>query len=333
MSPLLAELIVAKKREPKKSSLRIVQLQESAAYWAENVLDGTCAGLAIVGPGGLGKTHVVESLLAKRRIETEHIGKNSHITPLALYQTLYEHRNREVILLDDIEHVYKQEVSVGILRSALWGKKVAGGRRRRVVTYTTSKEISVPDRFEYSGGIILIGNKIPRQDDPIVEALLTRIPTIEFSIAPSDIYEFMRSVIVDRTGYAIYDGKKGRDVRIPRNQCLRVIEELKNRRVTDLRKLEHALIAWRDFKEQPARLKRELDNIARKTPAQAVHSQPPKEQAKAIFLELVQDVSMAENEKADLFSERTRGLRPGQETGYNRATYFRWKAKWVQGSF
>ena len=105
------------------------------------------------------------------------------------------------------------------------------------------------------------------------------------------------------------------------------------RRVTDLRKLEHALIAWRDFRRQPARLKRELDNIARRTVAQSLSSRPPKEKAREIFLELVQDNTLPENTKAEFFSERTRGLRPGQESGYNRATYFRWKQKWSGGQF
>jgi len=324
---------VGKKPTQKKGALRIVELQESAAYWAEKVLDGTCSGLAIVGPGGLGKTHTVELLLAERGIETEHIGKNSHITPLALYQTLFEHRNERVILLDDIEHVYKQEVSVGILRSALWGKRVAGRGQKRVVTYSTSKEISVPERFEYRGGIILIGNKIPRQDDPIVEALLTRIPCVEFSVSPSDVYAFMRQVMVGRSGYSIHDGKLGRDVRIPRSQCEEVIDELESRRVTDLRKLEHALIAWRDFRHHRTRLRRELDNIARRTVAQSLSSRPPKEKAREIFLEVVQDNTLTETSKAKLFSERTRGLRPGQDSGYNRATYFRWKQKWSEGAF
>lgn len=62
---------MGKKPTQKKGALRIVELQESAAYWAEKVLDGTCSGLAIVGPGGLGKTHTVELLLAERGIETE----------------------------------------------------------------------------------------------------------------------------------------------------------------------------------------------------------------------------------------------------------------------
>ena len=45
------------------------------------------------------------------------------------------------------------------------------------------------------------------------------------------------------------------------------------------------------------------------------------------------DNTLPENTKAEFFSERTRGLRPGQKSGYNRATYFRWKQKWSGGQF
>ncbi len=304
-------------------SLKIVQLQESAAYWTKKVLEGTCSGLAIVGPGGLGKTYAVEKYLQKKKIDYSEKGKNSHTTPLALYQTLYEFREKSLLILDDIEHIYKQEVSVGILRSALWGSKLPSGRMRRFVTYSTSREIKVPDRFEYNGGIIIIGNKIPRKDDPIVDALLTRIPLVEFVIEPEDIYEFMRRVMVKREGYAIYDGLRDRQVKIPRKDCEKVIEE---RHITDLRKLEFALIAWKDFKNKPERFNRELDNIAYTSSEKALES--PKSRAYEIFLEMIKDSSLSENDKATLFEERTRGLRPGRTGGYNRATFFRWKAKY-----
>lgn len=314
----------------KKPENRIVELQQSAAYWAEKVLEGTCSGLAIVGPGGVGKTFAVEKLLEKRGINYEERGKNSHITPLALYQTLYSHREEALLLLDDIEHIYKQEVSVGLLRSALWGKKLPNGRRKRVVTYSTSKDIKVPDRFEYKGGIVIIGNRIPRREDPIVEALLTRIPCVEFFITPRDVYDFMRSIMVTRHGYAVWDGKKGHEVVIPRRECERVIDELETRQVTDLRKLEHALIAWTDFKRKPERLKRELDNLALgAAPNKATSS--AREQARAIFLEIAGMNSMQENDKAKLFEERTRGLRPGRDEGFDSSTYFRWKQRLAAG--
>jgi hypothetical protein len=101
---------------------------------------------------------------------------------------------------------------------------------------------------------------------------------------------------------------------------------------TDLRKLEHALIAWVDFKRKPDRLNRELDNIAHSAARlERTVRESPRQQARAIFLQIVKDNTIAEKDKAKLFEERTRELRPGRDGGYNRATYFRWKQKWGAG--
>ena len=249
---------------------------------------------------------------------------------LALYHTLYEHRNEQVLLLDDIEHIYKQDVSVGLLRSALWGRKLPSGRRRRMVTYSTSRDLDIADRFEYQGGIIIIGNRVPRKDDPIVQALLTRVPRVQFSVTKDDVYAFMRRVMVKKDGYSVWNGQQGKSIKIPRRDCNQVIDELEKRGVLDLRVFEHALIAWMDFKKKPERLKRELDNVAQESDQT---DQSPQERARAIFLAMMENDSLKESKKVELFEERTRGLRPGKAKGYDRATYFRWKQKWGNGEF
>lgn len=305
-------------------------MQASAAYWCGKVLDGTTAGLGIVGPGGLGKTYGIEKLLAKRGIDVEMLGKNSHITPLSLYQTLYQFRNEKILLLDDIDHIYKADVAVGILRSALWGQQQASGKRKRVVTYNTSKDIRAPSSFEYKGGIVVIGNKIPRASDPIVEALLSRIPCVEFSVTPDDVYAFMRHIC--RRGYGLWTGRK--KVTVPKKDCEKVISELESRGVLNLRVLEHALILFLDHRRSPTRFHRELDTIANRklTPQSPAKAKTPKQAARDIFLELVQNTALTEDQKTEQFTERTAGLRSGRETGYSRATYFRWKVKYEQGT-
>ena len=312
--------------------LRITELQASAEYWCGKVLDGTISGLGIVGPGGLGKTYGIEKLLAKRGIDVEMLGKNSHITPLSLYQTLYQFRSEKLLLLDDIDHIYKNDVATGILRSALWGQQQASGKRKRVVTYSSSKDIGTPGSFVNKCGIVLIGNKIPRKDDPIVEALLSRIPCVEFSVTPSDVYAFMREVMCKR-GYSLWNGKK--KVTIPHKDCERVIAELEARGVLNLRVLEHALIAFLDFRRSPTRFARELDTIAsrRLTPQPAAKAKPPKQAARDIFRELMANQTLTEEEKVAAFTKRTAGLRSGREDGYSRPTYFRWKKKFEDGSF
>ncbi len=59
---------------------------------------------------------------------------NSHITPLALFTTLYRYRREEVLFFDDVDSMYSSMPHLGLLRSALWGKP-------RIVTYGTSQKL------------------------------------------------------------------------------------------------------------------------------------------------------------------------------------------------
>lgn len=305
-------------------TLRIVEKQNSAAWWTNRVLDGTCTGLAVVGPGGLGKTHAIERVLEAAHAEVRHQTLNSHVTPLSLYKTLYENRDR-VLLLDDLEHIYTHSVSVGILRAALEDRGQQDGKRRpRVVTYNTSRDLDCPSSFDYRGGVILIGNRVPRARDPIVQALLTRITVIDFEFAPEDVYAFMREAMIGPHGYALYDGASQQEVIIPRDACERVIHALSERQVTDLRKLKLALIAWLGFQDDPERLAREFDNVAQRSPQ--LPSVSPKKRAREVFLELVRDAKLSDKQRVELFREKTATL--GRNGGYDRSTYYRWKKAW-----
>ena len=55
---------------------------------------------------------------------------NSHITPLALYATLYHNRNGRVVFFDDVDSIFGSMSHLGLLRSALWGDPE--GRHLRV---------------------------------------------------------------------------------------------------------------------------------------------------------------------------------------------------------
>ena len=42
---------------------------------------------------------------------------NSHITPLALYATLYHNRNGRVVFFDDVDSIFGSMSHLGLLRS------------------------------------------------------------------------------------------------------------------------------------------------------------------------------------------------------------------------
>lgn len=100
----------------------------------------------------------------------DYVYRSGHITPLSLYILLYENRGRTIIF-DDIEELFKNDTAVGILKAALWPIK-----GKRIVTYTTTSDKigDTPQEFEFYGGVILLANKIPREDSPTIQALSTR---------------------------------------------------------------------------------------------------------------------------------------------------------------
>ena len=69
--------------------------------------------------GGLGKSRTILHTLDQEGIEPILI--NSHVTPLALYSTLFQHRDEAVIFFDDVDSMFGSMPHLGLLRSALWG--------------------------------------------------------------------------------------------------------------------------------------------------------------------------------------------------------------------
>ena len=135
--------------------------------------------------GGLGKSRTILRVLQEEGIEPILI--NSHITPLALYATLFQHRGEEVIFLDDVDSVFGSMAHLGLLRSALWGSP-------RIVTYGSSQlSGDLPSSFETTARFIFAANVIPKKNDAF-KAVLSRCDIFELSATNGEVIEMMRSV-------------------------------------------------------------------------------------------------------------------------------------------
>ena len=135
--------------------------------------------------GGLGKSRTILRTLEDEGIEPILI--NSHITPLALYATLFRFRREEVIFLDDVDSVFGSMAHLGLLRSALWGNP-------RIVTYGSSQlPDDLPASFETTARFIFAANVIPRKNDAF-KAVLSRCDIFELSATNEEVIEMMRSV-------------------------------------------------------------------------------------------------------------------------------------------
>ena len=135
--------------------------------------------------GGLGKSRTILHTLDEEGIEPILI--NSHITPLALYTTLFRFRGEETLFFDDVDSMFSSMAHLGLLRSALWGSP-------RTVTYGSSQlPDGLPAGFETTARFIFAANVLPRRNDAF-KALLSRCDIFELSATNEEVIDLMRSI-------------------------------------------------------------------------------------------------------------------------------------------
>ena len=125
---------------------------------------GDVRAMIVVGPPGVGKSYGVEKQLehsglfdqlSGRRVKYEVI--KGAMTPVGLYCTLYKHSDKNnVIVFDDCDSVFQDDLSLNILKAAL-----DSGKKRRIYWNSDSAMLrreGVPDMFDFKGSCIFITN-------------------------------------------------------------------------------------------------------------------------------------------------------------------------------
>lgn len=167
-----------------KPATALEERQQLLAHHVRLVARKMSASLFCFGAqGGLGKSRTVLRTLDEEGVEPILI--NSHVTPLALYGILYQHRDDDVIFFDDTDAMFSSMPHLGLLRSALWGSP-------RIVTYNSSQLRDLPSRFEFSSRIIFAANVIPKND--AFKAVLSRCDLFDLSATNEEVLDLMRSV-------------------------------------------------------------------------------------------------------------------------------------------
>jgi predicted AAA+ superfamily ATPase len=133
---------------------------------------GDQASVIVTGPGGLGKTFNVIKALEKSglkdisnlqefeidsriNLRKSFVVIKGYSTPKGLYRALYENRNG-VIVFDDCDSVFSDELSLNILKAAL-----DSGKRRKICWNSDSSLLrreGIPDSFDFDGSAIFITN-------------------------------------------------------------------------------------------------------------------------------------------------------------------------------
>jgi hypothetical protein len=110
-------------------------------------------------------------------IQEPYTYQRGHLTPMGLFELIAEHPD-EVIVLDDLAAVLKNDIALQILLSAL--EHPTSRDRSRVVKYRRQgREV----RAVFRGGIVCISNK-ELHNEELLGAFKSRVHTLNYDPAP-----------------------------------------------------------------------------------------------------------------------------------------------------
>jgi hypothetical protein len=152
---------------------------------------GDSKGVLVTGDGGVGKSWTVEKILEANELQEDkdYTYIKGHISPLALYNVLYDNRGG-LIIFDDCDSVFNTETSYNILKATL-----DVFAKRRKVSWQTAGGAGVKVKaptFEFEGCVIFLSNRNP---DRLEDAFLSRVISVDLSMTPDEKIERMRQLI------------------------------------------------------------------------------------------------------------------------------------------
>jgi hypothetical protein len=124
-------------------------------------IGGHVRSLIVSGAAGTGKSYTINHLLStaheRNQIRYEPV-TGANVTGINLYKLLFRMQNeRDIILMDDSDEIWNDEVSLNMMKAALDTSPV-----RRLSWFSESsvlKAEDIPQQFEYKGSMIFITNK------------------------------------------------------------------------------------------------------------------------------------------------------------------------------
>lgn len=155
------------------------------------VKKGDVRAMIVSGPPGVGKSHGVEEVLDRYKLMEDMGGRKTHevvkgaMSAIGLYVKLYKMSDEgNVIVFDDCDSIFNDELSLNILKAALDSKK-----NRKIHWNTDSHKLrneGVPDCFTFKASAIFITNlkfnKVKGKLREHLEALESRCHYMDLTI-------------------------------------------------------------------------------------------------------------------------------------------------------
>jgi len=158
---------------------------------------GKAPAVIICGPPGTSKTYIVRRTFHFEGLKPGsdyRIEKGGGLSVAAVYDLLFENRNR-ILILDDFDTPLRNEDTINMLKAITdsYDKRILSiSREKRMSSGQHQESSSSPSKFEYKGKLVIITNLKKSEID---RALLSRAPAFEVSFNNKDIIEALQIML------------------------------------------------------------------------------------------------------------------------------------------
>lgn len=147
---------------------RIAVRYDAMQRMTRRLVNGAIPSLIISGPPGLGKSHTVRTELdlafpdGPNSITSEgdevlnHDTISGSISAVGLYQALWYTRAGGILVLDDVDDVFRDETCLNLLKAALDSAPVRTLSWRKEARWL--EDNAIPDRFKFDGHVVFLTN-------------------------------------------------------------------------------------------------------------------------------------------------------------------------------